>query len=543
MAAEYGADADGGVAAELSQRHGRSAQPESQQVMAVLRAVTDVIRSEGLPLSPTSYFAAVMSALEKPDTQAAPQGGLYEFFSMVMAGLVATTPHMVSATVMALARLTFEFAAAMQNVVSALVPPVLSLLRSKARETVKAVLGFVKVCAMRLPVDLLTPQLGTILEGVLLWAEDSKNKFKLKVLPLQIVEGLAGTAEPRTWLLPLLRRHVRHCRLAFWQQELLPLAVTLGSRSAALTATGGAGAAALALKCRTLELQVRVIVERLARRCGFDEVAAVMPASDTRLLAHIRKEHVKKARRKHASSNSEVRTGGVRPAAAGAAERDDFGRDPSSGKMLIGDEEADEAERGRKRRRRGGHDSDDSDYEDLKHVADLGYALKKAGESKSVRFAEARSAAAGARSVGGRSAGGRSAASGASGGGRSAASGGGRGGAARGGGAGGKGSHSGERFKAKDAAGDVKGKAKVEPYAYWSLDRRMLNRRKGKQAAASSKLASVVAGAKAGAAKGGKARRAAGARHGAGTGADGGAGAGAGGEVTRGGKRQRMEAE
>ena len=42
------------------------------------------------------------------------QGGLYEFFSMVMAGLVATTPHMMSATVMALARLTFEFASAMQ---------------------------------------------------------------------------------------------------------------------------------------------------------------------------------------------------------------------------------------------------------------------------------------------------------------------------------------------------------------------------------------------------------------------------------------------
>ncbi len=33
---------------------------------------------------------------------------------MVMGGLVATTPHMVSATVLALARLTYEFAAAMQ---------------------------------------------------------------------------------------------------------------------------------------------------------------------------------------------------------------------------------------------------------------------------------------------------------------------------------------------------------------------------------------------------------------------------------------------
>ncbi len=34
---------------------------------------------------------------------------------------------------------------------------------------------------MRLPVDMLLPQLGAILEGMLIWAEDSKNKFKLKV--------------------------------------------------------------------------------------------------------------------------------------------------------------------------------------------------------------------------------------------------------------------------------------------------------------------------------------------------------------------------
>lgn len=52
------------------------------------------------------------------------------------------------------------------------------------------------------------------------------------------------------------------------------------------------------------------------------------------------------------------------------------------------------------------------------------------------------------------------------------------------------------------------GKAKVEPYAYWSLDRRMLNRRHSKQAAAANKLASVVGGAQAGALKGAKAKRA-----------------------------------
>ena len=37
---------------------------------------------------------------------------------------------------------------------------------------------------MRLPTEVLEQHLRPILEGLLLWSEDSKNKFKLKV-PLQ----------------------------------------------------------------------------------------------------------------------------------------------------------------------------------------------------------------------------------------------------------------------------------------------------------------------------------------------------------------------
>jgi ribosomal RNA-processing protein 12 len=47
----------------------------------------------------------------------------------------------------------------------------------------------------------------------------------------------------------------------------------------------------------------------------------------------------------------------------------------------------------------------------------------------------------------------------------------------------------------------------VEPYAYWQFDRKMLNRRRAKQAGASKTLTTVVRAAKAGAAKGAKARR------------------------------------
>lgn len=65
----------------------------------------------------------------------------------------------------------------------------------------------------------------------------------------------------------------------------------------------------------------------------------------------------------------------------------------------------------------------------------------------------------------------------------------------------------GARFKAKKAGGDVKGKSKVEPFAYWKMDRKMLNKRAHKRTSASKGLSSVVGGARAGAAKGAKAKR------------------------------------
>lgn len=54
--------------------------------------------------------------------------------------------------------------------------------------------------------------------------------------------------------------------------------------------------------------------------------------------------------------------------------------------------------------------------------------------------------------------------------------------------------HSGKRFAAskKGAGGDVKGKSKVEPYAYWPLDRKMLNRRGAKKAEAKHGLSEIV---------------------------------------------------
>ncbi len=65
------------------------------------------------------------------------------------------------------------------------------------------------------------------------------------------------------------------------------------------------------------------------------------------------------------------------------------------------------------------------------------------------------------------------------------------------------------RFKARKGStgGDVKGNSRVEPYAYWPLDRKLLNRRPGKKAAAEQGLQKVVKAARVGAAKGAKSKR------------------------------------
>lgn len=54
----------------------------------------------------------------------------------------------------------------------------------------------------------------------------------LEVLPLGLQEGLQGDGEARTWLLPLMRQHVRGARLGYWAKDMLALAREMGDRAA-----------------------------------------------------------------------------------------------------------------------------------------------------------------------------------------------------------------------------------------------------------------------------------------------------------------------
>lgn len=78
----------------------------------------------------------------------------------------------------------------------------------------------------------------------------------LNVLPLAIQEGLDSGAEARTWLLPLLRTHVRNARLAYWGEAMLPLARDMASRAAKASTRTDDRSRREARICASLEAQI-----------------------------------------------------------------------------------------------------------------------------------------------------------------------------------------------------------------------------------------------------------------------------------------------
>jgi ribosomal RNA-processing protein 12 len=111
---------------------------------------------------------------------------LQEYLNMVLAGLAGNTPHMISATIMALARIIFEFAATMKasgenDLVSSLTQDICLLLQSPSREIVKSAISFVKVALVILDSETLDPLLPGLTEGLLQWANVHHHQFKLQV--------------------------------------------------------------------------------------------------------------------------------------------------------------------------------------------------------------------------------------------------------------------------------------------------------------------------------------------------------------------------
>ncbi|KAF1977886.1 NUC173-domain-containing protein [Bimuria novae-zelandiae CBS 107.79] len=110
------------------------------------------------------------------------EASLEEYFTMVSAGLAATMPHMISASITALTRILFEFHTKVsKETIKNLLEIMDMFLQNPNREIVRSVLGFVKVEVISLPESLVKPRLNILLANLLVWSHEHKAHFKAKV--------------------------------------------------------------------------------------------------------------------------------------------------------------------------------------------------------------------------------------------------------------------------------------------------------------------------------------------------------------------------
>ncbi|RZB71976.1 RRP12-like protein isoform B [Glycine soja] len=105
---------------------------------------------------------------------------LNNFFQMVAGHFTGETPHMISAAAKGLARLAYEFSDLVLTSFK-LLPGTLTLLRSDNKEIIKANLGFLKVLVAKSQAEGLQMHLKSMVEGLLKWQDNSRNHFKAKV--------------------------------------------------------------------------------------------------------------------------------------------------------------------------------------------------------------------------------------------------------------------------------------------------------------------------------------------------------------------------
>lgn len=117
------------------------------------------------------------------------EASLEEYFTMVSAGLAASTPHMISASITAVTRILFEFHTRISTeTIQNLLELMDIFLQNPNREIVQSVLGFVKVEVVSLPESLIKPRLSALLPNLMIWSHEHKAGFKSKVK--HIVERL-----------------------------------------------------------------------------------------------------------------------------------------------------------------------------------------------------------------------------------------------------------------------------------------------------------------------------------------------------------------
>ncbi|KVI01141.1 Armadillo-like helical [Cynara cardunculus var. scolymus] len=368
---------------------------------------------------------------------------LRNFFNMVAGGLAGETPHMISAAVKGIARLTYEFSDLVSTAFNVL-PSSFLLLQRKNREIIKANLGLLKVLVAKSQAEGLQAHMRGMVEALLSWQGSNKNHFKAKV---------------------------------------------------------------------------KLLLEMLIKKCGIDAVKEVMPEEHMKLLTNIRKTK-ERNERKHAANTEETKSRLSKATTSrlsrwnhtkifsdfGDEETDDGNseymdtktvsgrhsllnskkssfRSKRAGKSLpedtsdqLDDEPLDLLDRQKTRsslrssehlkRKLQSDDEPEMDDDGRLIIREDGKTLKR--EMPTGLDTEMRSLAGSNTSVNSRKAEKRR---------KTTESG---------------WAYTGSEYSSKKAGGDLKRKGKLEPYAYWPLDRKMVSRRPEHRAAARKGMSSVV---------------------------------------------------
>mmetsp|Transcript_17936 Transcript_17936/g.69484 ORF Transcript_17936/g.69484 Transcript_17936/m.69484 type:complete len:1045 (-) Transcript_17936:34-3168(-) len=176
-----------------------SASSKKGRLRCLRHLVANVDRQSIMTLARSPLVAEVVLCVKEPNAKARAEAyallvdiaraatgvgslSVTEFLSIVAAGLAGTTPHMISATVQSLARYVHVFRNRIDlQFLTDLLESVLLLFTSRSREIVKSCLSFAKVAAVSYPVALLEDHLAKVVGALLIWANDTKNRFRLKV--------------------------------------------------------------------------------------------------------------------------------------------------------------------------------------------------------------------------------------------------------------------------------------------------------------------------------------------------------------------------
>ncbi|GER40433.1 ARM repeat superfamily protein [Striga asiatica] len=363
---------------------------------------------------------------------------LCQFFNMVAGGLAGETPHMISAAMTGLARLAYEFS----DLVSAaynVLPSAFLLLQRKNKEIIKANLGLLKVLVTKSQAEGLKAHLRGMVEGLLSWQDSTKNHFKAKIkLLLEMLVKKCGLDAVKEVMPEDHMKLLTNIRKLKNRKEKKQAAKSLDDRSIlskATTSSDGDG---------EFTDGKSIVGRRSKYSSAVQSKSSLLRSKKSRKAAKSLQEDsfdqlddepldlLDTQRTRSALRSSQ-------PQRMKNDESDDEPLIDPDGRLVI-QEEGKNKKADRKKKR----ESLDAEENDGKSDAGSNLSSKSVKTQKRRKTSESGWA------------------------------------------------YTGKEYASKKAGGDVKRKDKLEPYAYWPLDRKMVSRRPEHRAAARKGMASVV---------------------------------------------------